>query len=291
MGGCVEKFRPKPSYRVQEDLKSLNHFQTRPKVASIDVKAYLEKLGMLKELPSLDYLRRIHRKHLLTIPFENLDVHFRRPIVIDARKIADKILPTRRGGLCHELNFLFYTLLTHLGYGCHLISARVINQDTQKYGSEYGHMAILVKIQEDVYLCDVGFGDGFIFPKKLEANQLQMDLNRYFQITINENENHFLSKTSDTLHFDQVYKFTSQYREPIEFIGMCDYQQTSPESSFTGRKIITVLTEEGRITLSDTKLKIVEKGEAHEVVILNEDDFYSKMEEHFGIEYQTLLHD
>ena len=272
-------------------MKNHNHFQTRPQVAPIDIPAYLKKLGVLKELPSLNYLRQLHRNHLMIVPFENLDIHFRRPIMIDVQKIAQKVLPGSRGGFCHELNFLFYNLLTHLGYEAHLISARVMNQDTKQYGSEYGHMAILVKIQDDIYLCDVGFGDGFIFPKKLEVNCLQMDLNRYFQITSDENGHYFLTKTADTLHFDSVYRFTSKYREPIEFIGMCDYQQTAPESSFTGRKIITRLTEEGRITLSDTKLKIVEKGELTEVAVLNEDDFYAKMEEHFGINYQTLLHD
>ena len=166
-----------------------------------------------------------------------------------------------------------------------------MNPETEQYGAEYGHMAILVKIQEDIYLCDVGFGDGFIYPKKLEEGVLQMDVNRYFQFSVDPDDNFFLNKTSDTLHFDPVYRFSTNFREPIEFISMCDFQQTSPQSNFTGRKIITILTEEGRITLSDTQLKITEKGEVSEHPVLNDDAFYSKMEEHFGIKYQSLLHD
>ncbi|MCP4456682.1 MAG: arylamine N-acetyltransferase [Cytophagales bacterium] len=270
-------------------MKNLNHFQTRPKVAPLDVKAYLEKLGVLKELPSLNYLRELQKKHLLTIPFENLDIHFRRAITIDIRKIFDKIIPESRGGFCYELNFLFYHLLIHLGYDCHLISARVMNSQTREFGAEYDHMAVLVKIQTDLYLCDVGFGDGFVYPKKLEETTLQMDLNRYFQFLVDPDGNCFLKKTSDTLHFDPVYQFTTKYREPIEFIDMCDFHQSSPKSHFTGKKMITILTEEGRITLTDKKLKIVEKGEVLEMDVLNEDDFYSKMEEHFGISYQMLL--
>lgn len=270
-------------------MKKHKHFRTRPKVGAINVYAYLEKLGVLKELPSLTFLRQIHRKHLLTIPFENLDIHFRRPIILDIQKIEKKIIPSNRGGFCHELNFLFYHLLTHLGYACHLISAQIMNQETQQYGSEYEHMAILVKIRKDIYLCDVGFGDGLIFPKKLNEDHLQMDANRYFQFSVDSDENYILKKTSDTLHFDPIYRFTTKIREPIEFTSMCDYQQTSPQSHFTGKKIITILTEEGRITLSDNRLKIKKKGELLELLILNEDDYFSKLDEHFGIKQQNIF--
>ena len=158
-------------------------------------------------------------------------------------------------------------------------------------GPEYDHMAILVKIQKDVYLCDVGFGDGFIYPKKIAESNLQMDVNQYFQLSIDPDDNYFLKRTSDTLHFETLYQFTTKFREPIEFIDMCSFHQSSPQSAFTGKKIITILTEEGRITLSGYHLKISEKGELTEFDVMNEDDFYSKMEEHFGINYQTLLQD
>ena len=272
-------------------MKKLNHFQTRPKVASIDVRAYLEKLGLFKELPSLNYLSQLHHRHLLTIPFENLDIHFRRAITIDIGKIFKKIIPSERGGFCYELNFLFYHLLVHLGYDCHLISARVLNSETDNYGAEYDHMAVLVKIQEDVYLCDVGFGDGFVYPKKLEEVILQMDLNRYFRFSTDSDGTYFLQKTSDTLHFETLYQFERKFREPIEFIDMCHFHQNSPNSNFTGKRLITQLTEGGRITLSEEKIKITKKGEAVELPVLNEEAFYSKMEEHFGISYQTLLRD
>ena len=117
-------------------------------------------------------------------------------------------------------------------------------------------MAILVKIQEDIYLCDVGFGDGFAFPKKLEETTLQMDLNRYFRFFVDPDGFYFIQKTSDTLHFETLYQFERKFREPIEFIDRCNFHQNSPNSHFTGRKIITQLTQEGRITLSDSKIKI-----------------------------------
>lgn len=267
----------------------LNHFKTRPKVASINVSSYLEKLGLYKELPSLNYLRQLHKNHQLVIPFETLDIHFRRTITPDIRKIFDKIIPTKRGGFCYELNLLFYHLLIHLGYECQLISAQVFNKTDQEYGPEYDHMAILVKMQEDIYLCDVGFGDGFIFPKKLDLQSLQMDFNRYFKLFKDPDDNYFIKRTSDTQNFEALYQFKIQMREPIEFLDMINFKQSSPESPFVGKKIITILTTEGRITLSDSKLRIQERGEDIQIAVLNDDDFFTKMEEHFDIEYQTLL--
>lgn len=267
----------------------LNHFKTRPKVAAIDTARYLNKLGLFKELPSLNYLRQLHRQHQMVIPFENLDVHFRRPITPDVRKIFNKIIPTKRGGFCYELNLLFYHLLVHLGYDCQLISARVYRKETEEYGPDYDHMALLVKIQQTVYLCDVGFGDGFIYPKKIELESLQMDMNRYFKFFTDPDNNYFIKKSSDAVNFETLYQFRFQMREPIEFLDQINFKQSSPESPFVGKKIITVLTPEGRITLSDSKLRIQERGEDVQIPVLNEDDFFTKMEEHFDISYQTLL--
>ncbi|MEQ9231379.1 MAG: arylamine N-acetyltransferase [Cyclobacteriaceae bacterium] len=267
----------------------LNHFKTRPKVAAIDTATYLNKLGLFKELPSLNYLRQLHRQHQMVIPFENLDVHFRRPITPDVRKIFNKIIPTKRGGFCYELNLLFYHLLVHLGYECQLISANVFNKETKEFGPEYDHMAILVKIQDSIYLCDVGFGDGFIYPKKLDLHSLQMDFNRYFKFFIDPDDNYFIKRTLDTQNFEPLYRFKIQMREPIEFLDQINFKQSSPESPFVGKKIITMLTPEGRITLSDGKLRIQERGEDIHIAVLNDDDFFTKMEEHFDISYQTLL--
>ena len=270
-------------------MKNLNHFQTRPKVASINLAAYLKELGSLKELPSKNYLRKLHRSHLLRFPFENLDVFFHRKITIDIRSIFNKIIPTQRGGFCYELNFLFYHLLIHLGYDCQLISARTFNDATDSYGKEYDHMAILVKIQNDIYLCDVGFGNGLVYPAKLETDILQMDQTHFVQFICDVDDVYYLRKSSDGQTFKTLYKFEIKLREPIEFIDMCDFHQTNPQSYFVGKKIITKLTDSGRITLDDSFLKIQEKGITNKIEVLNEDDFYTKMEEHFGITYQSLL--
>ena len=52
--------------------------------------------------PDLATLRAIHRAHQHAIPFENLDVLLRRPLVMDPEPNFDKIVRRRRGGWCYE---------------------------------------------------------------------------------------------------------------------------------------------------------------------------------------------
>ena len=78
----------------------------------------------------------------MSIPFENLDIHNNVPIKLSIEKIFDKVVNQNRGGLCYELNGLFYELLNAIGFDVKIISARVFNQDNG-YGKEYDHLAII----------------------------------------------------------------------------------------------------------------------------------------------------
>ncbi len=50
----------------------------------------------------MNTLRKLHERHLYSVPFENLDIG-RRPIVIDEAAFVRKIVEERRGGFCYEL--------------------------------------------------------------------------------------------------------------------------------------------------------------------------------------------
>ncbi|MEM7297607.1 MAG: arylamine N-acetyltransferase [Bacteroidota bacterium] len=267
----------------------LNYFQNRPKASKIDVDAYLARIHQSKEPASLKYLRKLHRSHQIQIPFENLDIHYGQKIVLDYQKIFEKLITNRRGGFCYELNGLFYHLLSHVGFDCFLISAKVKNKETQEFGRDYDHMAIVVRIDGEEWLVDVGFGEGMIYPKKIIKGLVQMDYVDYWRMDTDPDENLILQVSLDSNHFRSLYLFTLQEKQVIQFMEMCEYQQSSPQSTFTQKKLITKLTAEGRITLTDRKLKILALGEVSEVDIMNEDEFISKLEQHFGISFRQLI--
>ena len=79
---------------------------------------YLRRIGIEKtdiEL-TLKNLKALQRQHLLRVPFENLDIHWKRPINLDNKEFYEKIVGEKRGGFCYELNGLFFELLSEIGF-------------------------------------------------------------------------------------------------------------------------------------------------------------------------------
>jgi len=197
---------------------------------------------------------------------------------------VEKIVARRRGGFCYELNGLFYHLLSHLGVECHLISGRVYGPSGEP-GPEFDHAAVLVYLDDQVYLADVGFGDSFLEPKLMQSGRVQMDYNRYFRIDKTIDGEYVLNASDNSFDYTPKYIFTKKERQYIEFIDMCTYHQTNAKSPFTQRKMITRVTPQGRITLTDTKFIITQSGKKEEQTILNHDEFKVKLLQHFGIRY------
>lgn len=54
---------------------------------------------------------------------------------------------------------------------------------------------------------------------------------------------------------------------------MCNYHQTSPSSHFTTKRLISLPTENGRITITENKLKIKEFESTKEFEMKNETEF------------------
>jgi len=265
--------------------KGLKNFNWTQRIPKIDVDRYLRRIKYEAiSLPNLDYLKKLQKSHLLTIPFENLDIHWQREIILDIDRIYEKIIIGRRGGFCYELNGLFYVLLLNLGYKCRLVSCRVFD-DKGEESDEYEHMAIIVEFGEESYLTDVGFGDLFLEPKKIDTQELLVDYNKYFRFGQNKNNEYILKSSSDATQFKNEYVFSMKTRQFIEFMPRCAWQQTSEESHFTKKRICSIATKEGRITLTDDKLIETIRGVKKETALLNSDDFNSKLMELFGIKY------
>ncbi len=263
------------------------HNSQQRKLEPLDVKAYLNRIGLGQQDVSQKSLRVIHHAHLLSIPYENLDFHYKKAVVLNVQDLQKKIIDRCRGGIGYELNILFYYLVSHLGFKPKLVSARTFVDGV--LSPEFEHAAVLVNLGNDKYLCDVGFGDHMCFPKRLVINDAQLDYTRYFRFEHDADNNWLLKKSNDNSHYETVYQFTEQPRALIEFIPRCNLHQASLESTYHQEKFITQLFREGRVTLTSRKLIISLMGEREEKEILNEDAFLAHLEQHFGIRVNELL--
>ena len=218
----------------------------------MNIRAYLRRIGLEAPVrPDARNLARLHRRHLQTVPFENLSIHLSEPIDLSEAALYDKIVRRQRGGFCYELNGLFAELLRRLGYRVTLLSAGVA-KDSGGFGPEYDHLLLLVELDRR-WLVDVGFGENFKSPIDLDATGAQVQGSKAYRI-LRRDGFHFLRARSGAGRWKDFYRFTLVPRDLAEFAGMCRYHQTSPDSHFTRNRVCTLATPSGRKTLSGTRL-------------------------------------
>lgn len=243
---------------------------------------YLRRIGIEENdlAPNLQNLRRLQKQHLLKVPFENLDIHRKRPILLDKNKFAAKIISEKRGGFCYELNGLFNELLTDIGFQSDIISARVANGEN--LSAEYDHLAILTQIDGEKYLIDVGFGDFSVEPLRLTTDVEQETENGVFKIRKHDREYYEVVKKDGDV-WKSEYLFTTLPRDLSEFAAMCEFHQTSHESHFTQGKVCSILTDDGRKTLTDKKFIETKNGIKSEKEINSEIEFNQILRQQFQI--------
>lgn len=246
----------------------------------MNVDAYLRRIGYRgSREPAIGTLRDLHHAHMLSVPFENLDIHLGRKIVLEEALLYAKIVCRRRGGFCYELNGLFAALLREMGYDVQRLSASVARSDGA-FGPPFDHMALLVQLEER-WLVDVGFGASFREPLRLDERGEQIQADEWSRI--DDGGEYLIYSRYQDGEWKAQYRFTLQPYALADFAGCCHFHQTSPESSFTRRRICTRATEEGRVTLSDMRFVASHNGSRAERILQTDADYRYALYEHFGV--------
>ena len=247
----------------------------------MDLDSYLRRIGYEgPREPSAATLRSLHRQHLFTVPFENLDIHLGIPIVLDLDLLYEKIVNRHRGGFCYELNGLFAALLRELGYRVELLSGRVRNPDGG-FGPEFDHMLLKVQLDEP-WLVDVGFGDSFVDPIVFHAGGAdQMNGYRYVVLPVG---NEWQLLREDKKGQVPLYAFRDIAHQLGEYDAMCVYHQTSPQSHFTQNWIASRATRDGRISISSGRLIITRGSTREEQPLTSAEELRGCLDELFGLQ-------
>jgi N-hydroxyarylamine O-acetyltransferase len=283
LGGSLALPSNLPSLKQKQKPAILTRSATRsPATWNVfDPTAYLYRLGLTETIATnVSGLRRLHRAHLLRVPFENLDIHLGRPIRLDPASLFAKIVTHRRGGFCYELNGLFASLLKALGFSVALLSARVAN-DEGVFGTEFDHLALRIDIDEP-YLADVGFGDLFLEPVRLIADVEQNDPCGDFRF-VDKEDAWILQRRGTEAQWISLYSLTLLPHRLDDFAEMCLYHQTSAASHFTRKIVCSLATPTGRVTISGDRLIERSGGHRHERIIGTEAEFRFLLANRFGV--------
>lgn len=247
----------------------------------MNVPAYFDRIGYTgPAAPTAETLINLHRAHMFTVPFENLDIGLGRKIVCYEASFLRKIVDLRRGGFCYELNGAFAALLRELGFQVTLLSARVPREDGSD-GPEFDHLTLRVDLEEP-WLADVGFGDSFVEPLRLEIG-LEQPQFRYRYRLVEEHHPLHMERAETGGSWRRQYSFSLVPRRLKEFAAMCHYHQTAPESPFTRKSVCSKATPWGRITIADRRLIVTCNGEKRESMLNSDEEWRAGLLENFAV--------
>jgi N-hydroxyarylamine O-acetyltransferase len=245
----------------------------------VDATDYLARIGARAGDP----LETLMRRHLETVPFENLSVHLPEPIHLDADDLVAKIVNRRRGGFCYELNGAFAALLGELGYVVTLCSARVARDGgADGYGPPGDHMALLVDRDGRRLLVDVGFGRFAVGPLALDSRDDQPDEAGVY--TVRDAPDGELDVACDGTI---VYRLDPRPRLLVDFAPPAWWHATSPESPFALAVTCSRLTPTGRVTISDDRFIETDAGARTERT-LSVEERLATYRDRFGIVLDTV---
>lgn len=245
------------------------------------VDAYLNRIGAARpSRPDLAGLRTIQDCHARTVPFENLDYHFGREILMDER-VLPKIIDERRGGGCYEVNPALYALLEALGYSVRMLQGRVWIKG--ELGPPFCHLVLVVTLSGQDWLVDVGFGRNSRYPLRMASGLVQSDPEGEFALQFADDDG-----IDVFLRDKPLYRFYPQPCAVADFGPTLWWYQTSPESPFLSNPICSLPVPGGRVTIQDRTL-IQQQGSERRIDTIDDDDeLLALYEKWFGIRLASV---
>jgi N-hydroxyarylamine O-acetyltransferase len=250
----------------------------------MNIDAYLKRIDYKGSLePTLETLQAVHRQHLRSIPYENLDIHLGRRLELNEARFFEKIVLEKRGGWCYEMNGLLAWGLRELGFQVQYLSGAV-NREKNGANAEGNHLVLLVNLEQP-YLADVGFGDGLLEPLPLREGSYQQGF-LTFQLTKDS-----FDKDGERWLFHnhpqggaKSFDFTLKSHQLSDFANQCHRQQTSANSGFVQGTVCQIFNHEGIVTLRGAVLKKVTREGVTRRVIDAEKEYESLLRTVFGLE-------
>ncbi|MGH8178066.1 MAG: arylamine N-acetyltransferase family protein [Steroidobacter sp.] len=247
---------------------------------NLKLDAYLRRIGYTGPLSAdLATLTAVHRQHVRTIPYENLDVQLAREVTLDIERVYTKIVTHKRGGWCYEMNGLLAWALHEIGFKFTELAAGAMREERgdEAFGN---HRALLVHLERD-YLADVGFGDGLLEPIALTAAEFVQGSLRFRLEQLDNDLWRFVN------HPEGGAKSFDFYSRPADFSllnATCTLLQTAPDSPFVLNAVCQIHTMDGLMMLRGRSLKSVSHAGVSHRTIADVADYRATLAKVFGLE-------
>ncbi len=223
-------------------------------------------------------MKAIHRAHLRTIPYENLDIHLGRPLSLDLGAQFTKLVLDRRGGWCYEMNGVLAWALGEIGFQIRMVSGTV-GRSTRGDQAEGNHLVLIGELDQP-YLVDVGFGDGPLEPLPLVPGPYRVGR---FEFRLTESGGRWVLH-NHPFGGAPEFDFTLEPRSLPDFASKCTELQTSPESGFVKTTVCQRYDGDALVSLRGAVLRTVTEAGQVERDLTGRTEYQTVLEQRFGIQ-------
>lgn len=242
----------------------------QPAVYDAGVDAYFKRIGFSgPREPSFQTLAAIVARHVVAIPFENLDVLLGRPPRLDVPSLEAKLVHARRGGYCYEHATLCAAALESLGFDVKRHSARVV-MVTPREQAPRTHMFLTAM----GHVLDPGFG-GLAPHAPVPLDGTPAGRHRLVR-----------ERGEIALYHDDQRLWVSSLEAdlPVDFQMANHYTATWPDSPFVQRMMLRAFTPDGQVRVSNREVTIVRNGDATTHQLADRAELAALLRMHFGFD-------
>ena len=240
---------------------------------------YLGRIGF-QGVPRSDLatLRQIHRQHLAAIPYENLDVQLGRTVGLELDDQLAKLVGSRRGGWCYEMNGVMAWALEEVGFRVMRLAGAVARGTLgdRQIGT---HLVLCVQL-DGPYLVDVGFGDGLIEPVPIVAGTFQQD---DFEFRLEQLEAGWWRFHNQPHGGAPNFDFKLEVAPHARLADRCTWLQTSPESGFVQNVVCQRYVDRELRILRGRVMKRIRQGRPETQTIDSPIAYEQTLADEFGI--------
>lgn len=258
---------------------------------SPNLPAYLEYIDYMGSSDiTIENLIYIQEKHVMTVTFENFDIHLphKRNVDISPACIEKKILFEKRGGYCWEQNTLLFYMLGAFGFKIRRVGCQVLYR-LSAVPVGITHMALLVDIDGKNWLVDVAFGGmTATYPLDIDNEaEISSDYDPLRRIRKVNNIVFHEANLNDVWH--SLYSFTTNSFEHSDAItcNINTYSNPKSQNECSTSLMLAKITREARYTFFNEELKIWKHNrkleENEKYIISNPIELLIVIEKYFNI--------
>ncbi|WHY03198.1 arylamine N-acetyltransferase [Neobacillus sp. DY30] len=211
------------------------------------------------EVITFHYLDNVLEKTAKSIPFENLCIIENRMKEITKENLTSKILEQNEGGLCYELNTILYLFLNENHFNPTLVRGVTYNHMEQQWSATGNtHVLNLITHNGQVFIVDTGFGGNLPLKPVPLSGECVASINGEFRVDPVESEHGDYILFMKLNRKDEEWKIGYAFNSKDKVHNLTDLNDVQriivehPESAFNKKPLITKITDNGNITLTDT---------------------------------------